>query len=715
MAQGKLASAHANDSPASGAGANVGSGLAKVAKNPELVMGIMVLGIIAALFVPIPTVLLDVLLATSIAGSVTILLVAIYIKKALDFAAFPTVLLLSTLFRMGLTVASSVNVLTHGAEGEGAVSGLIHAFGHVLIGGNFIIGLVAFALITALNFMVVTKGTGRAAEVAARFTLDAMPGKQMAIDAELNAGHINAEEARRRRKLVEREADFYGTMDGASKFVRGESILAMVTIAINLIVGFIIGVTQHNMSAADAAKTFTLLSVGDGIVAAIPTLLISAAAGIIVTRNSSEGSLGGEIASQFRVHPLAFQIPGGLLILLALIPGFPKLAFFSLAAVLFFLGNRASKSVEGTRIAEANKVEVDEKKQADKDDGNLDTLMKVDILSVEVGHGLVHLIDPSQDGEVVDRIQSIRKQFAQELGLIVPQIQLRDNLQLEPGQYQISLKGNAVATGTLMVDYFLAMDPGNVEMPIHGESTSDPVYGLPATWVHKREKDEAVFRGYTVVNCATVIATHITKALRQFSSELLTRQDVQYLIDRLKETNPKVVEEVLHPERLTVGDVVKVLQNLLKEDVSVRDILSVFECLADHCRTNRNPEVLSEQCRKALGRAIVGKYLSEQKELLVVTFDRVVEDKVLGGLTTTDAGSTFLDLDARTAQEVLQKLMQSVKAFEPEGTQPCLLVSARLRGAFWRFAQAYMPELAVLAYDEVPSGVKVRNLQMISS
>ena len=264
-----------------------------------------------------------------------------------------------------------------------------------------------------------------------------------------------------------------------------------------------------------------------------------------------------------------------------------------------------------------------------------------------------------------------------------------------------------------MVDYFLAMDPGGVELPIHGEQASDPVYGLPAIWVHKREKDEAVFRGYTVVNCATVIATHITKALRQFSSELITRQDVQYLVDKLKETNPKVVDEVIHPERLTVGDVVKVMQNLLREDVPVRDILSLFECLADHCRTNRNPEVLSEQCRKALGRTIAGKYLSDGKELLVVTFDRIVEDKLLGGLTTTDSGSTFLDLDARTAQEVLQKLMQSAKAFEPEGTGPCLLVSARLRGAFWRFAQPYMPELGVLAYDEVPSGVKVRNLQMI--
>jgi flagellar biosynthesis protein FlhA len=714
MAQARLPSVAAGPTNVGGAAVAQEGGLAGLGRNPELLMGLAVLGILAALFVPIPTVLLDILLALSIASSVTILLVAIYIKRALDFAAFPTVLLLSTLFRLGLTVASSVNVLKHGADGEGEVSGLIHAFGHVLIGGNFVIGLVAFALITALNFMVVTKGTGRAAEVAARFTLDAMPGKQMAIDAELNSGHINAEEARRRRKLVEREADFYGTMDGASKFVRGESILAMITIAINLIVGFIIGVVQHGMSAADAAKTFTLLSVGDGIVGAIPTLMISAAAGIIVTRNSSEGSLGGEIASQFRVHPMAFNIPAGMLLLLALIPGFPKLAFLTLSAALFLLGNRAAKKMRDDSAAEAGKTEEGEKKQSEKDENNLDNLMKVDILSVEVGHGLVHLIDPSQDGEVVDRIQSIRKQFAQELGIVVPQVQLRDNLQLEPGQYQISLKGNPVSTGTLMVDYFLAMDPGNVEMPIHGEPTSDPVYGLPAIWVHKREKDEAVFRGYTVVNCATVIATHITKALRQFSSELLTRQDVQYLVDKLKETNPKVVEEVLHPERLTLGDVVKVFQNLLREDVPVRDILSLFECLADHCRQNRNTDVLAEQCRKALGRTIVSKYLSEGKELMVVTFDRVVEDKILGGLTTMDNGTTFLDLDARTAQEVLAKLMQGARAFEPEGTQPCVVLPARLRRAFWTFVQPYMPELAVLAYDEVPAGVKVRNLQVIA-
>jgi len=709
MAQAKLG-------PGEGQSGGTAGGFAAfiaLTRNPDLLLGLVVIAGLAAAFVPLPSIILDFLLALSIASSVLILLVGLYIEKPLDFAVFPTVLLISTVFRLLLNFATARNVLTHGGDPNGHVSQLIEAFGHVIIGDNYLVGIVMFLILMVINFMVVTKGAGRIAEVGARFTLDAMPGKQMAIDAELNAGHINADQARTRRKGVEKEADFYGAMDGASKYIRGEALVAIIILAVNVIVGFIIGVVQKNMTAAAAAKTFTVLSVGDGIVAAIPGLLVSIAGGLIVTRNTSEGNLAGAVFSQFRAHGKAFYIAGALILVMGLMPGFPHIAFIALAICLFATGRFADKSVQAEADAKVTVEQDTEKKAAEKDESNLDNLMKIDILSVEVGHGLVHLIDPSQDGEVVDRIQSIRKQFAQELGIIVPQIQLRDNLQLEPGQYQISLKGNAVSTGTLMVDYFLAMDPGNVELPIHGEQTSDPVYGLPAIWVHKREKDEAVFRGYTVVNCATVIATHITKALRQFSAELLTRQDVQYLVDKLKETNPKVVEEVLHGDRLTIGDVVKVMQNLLREDVSVRDLLSIFECLADHCRMNRNPDVLSEQCRKALGRSIVQKFMNESKELLVISFNRVVEDKLQGGLTTTESGSTFLDLDARTAQEVLQKVMEATAKFTPEGTPPCLLLSARLRSAFWRLSSPYMPELGVLAYDEVPPNVPRRNLLLI--
>ena len=683
-------------------------------KSPDVLMALAVVGILPIMLFPLPGMLLDALLAISLSTSLVIMLVAIYITKPLEFGVFPTILLISTLFRLALNVSTTRIILTHGGDATGGMSNLIKAFGNIVIADNIGVGLVIFVILTVINFVVITKGSGRIAEVAARFTLDAMPGKQMAIDAELNAGHINAEEARRRRTAVEKEADFFGAMDGASKFVRGDAIAGIIITLVNMIVGLVIGIIQFNMSAADAAKTFTLLAVGDGLIAAIPSLMISTAAGLIVTRATSEGDLSGQVLKQFRVHPKALYVAAGIITLLALVPGFPKIVFFSLGGLLVFLGRIADKSIRDEKQLEADAQNKDIQSKDKKESESIDSLMRLDILAVEVGHALVHLIDPQQDGEVVDRIQSIRKQFAQDLGIVVPQIQLRDNLQNDPGQYGISLKGSRIASGHLMVDYFLAMDPGNVEMPLNGEPTTDPVYGLPAMWIHKRDKDEAVFRGYTVVNCATVIATHITKALREHSSELLTRQDVQYLVEKLKETNPKVVEEVIHSERLSLGDVVKVMQNLLREDVSVRDILSLFECLADHCKIVKNPEVLSEQCRKSLGRSITQKYQNEKEELVVVTFDRMIEDILGGGLVTTDSGSSYLNLDARQAQEILQKLMTGISSFEIEGTQPVLLISARLRQAFQRLMVRYLPQVSVLSYDEVPAGIRIRNIQMIS-
>jgi flagellar biosynthesis protein FlhA len=684
-------------------------------KSPDVLIAVAVVGILPMMLFPLPAMLLDFLLALSLSTSLVIMLVAIYITRPLEFGVFPTILLISTLFRLALNVSTTRSILTHGGDTTGQMSGLIKAFGNIVIADNIGVGVVIFIILTVINFVVITKGSGRIAEVAARFTLDAMPGKQMAIDAELNAGHITAEEARRRRTAVEKEADFYGAMDGASKFVRGDAIAGIIITLVNMIVGLVIGIIQFNMSAAEAAKTFTLLAVGDGLIAAIPSLMISTAAGLIVTRSTSEGDLGGQVAKQFRVHPKALYVASGIIILLAIIPGFPKFSFLSLAALLIFLGRVADKKILAEKVKEEEAKENDSSSKEKKDSESIENLMKLDVLTIEVGHALVHLIDPQQDGEVIDRIQSIRKQFAQDLGIVVPQIQLRDNLlNNAPGQYTISLKGSKIATGHLMVDYFLAMDPGNVEMPIHGEPTVDPAYGLPALWVHKRDKDEAAFRGYTVVNCATVVATHLTKALREHAAELLTRQDVQYLVEKLKETNPKVVEEVIHSERLNIGDVVKVMQNLLREDVSVRDILSLFECLADHCRMIKNTDVLSEHCRKALGRGIAQKYLNDKDELVVVTFDRTIEDILSGGLVTADNGSSYLNLDARQAQDVLQKLMQGISVFDSEGTQPVLLISARLRQPFQRLMVRYLPQVAVQSYDEIPSSVRIRVLKMIS-
>ncbi|APJ05039.1 flagellar biosynthesis protein FlhA [Silvanigrella aquatica] len=675
-------------------------------------MAAVVIGTILMMIFPLPSFFLDFLLAISISAALIILMVSIYITKPLEFGVFPTLLLISTLYRLSLNVATTRNILLNGADGD--VANLVVAFGKVVVGGNFVVGFVIFIILMVINFIVITKGAGRVAEVAARFTLDAMPGKQMAIDAELNAGHINADEAKKRRKSVEKEADFYGAMDGASKFVRGDAIAGIIITIVNIIVGFAIGVLKYNLAPADSASKFTLFAVGDGLISAIPALMISTAAGIIVTRATSEGNLGSEVLNQVRIHPKAFYIAAGLIFFLAIIPGFPKIPFFLLSGVLFFLGRMATQWIQSRQQADENLKDADEKKKDEKEINSLDNLMKIDMLAIEVGHGLVPLIDPAQDGEIVDRIQGIRKQFAQEMGIIIPQVQLRDNLQLEPGGYQILLKGNKIAFGNLMVDYFLAMDPGGVELPISGEITKDPVYGLPAIWVHKRDKEEAIFRGYTVVNCSTVIATNITKILKEHAAELITRQDAQYLIDKLKETNPKVVDEVMQSDRLSLGEIVKVMQNLLREDVSVRDILTLFECLADHCKIIKNPDVLAEQCRKSLGRNIVQKYVNEKDEIFVVTVDRLIEDVLFGGLVTTESGSTYLNLDSKNAQDILQKLMKGIQIFDKEGSQPVLLLSARMRQAFQKLVARYIPQLIVLSYDEIPHDITVKNLEMIA-
>lgn len=688
----------------------VGVGLiGRLGRSPDLLLAAAVIGIVLMLIFPLPALLLDLLLAISISLSLTILMVAVYIKRPLDFGVFPTVLLLATLFRLALNVATTRGILLHGADGK--VSALVQGFGELVIGGSFVVGLVIFVILTVINFLVITKGAGRIAEVAARFTLDALPGKQMAIDAELNAGHINAEQAKQRRKLLEQETDFYGAMDGSSKFVRGDAIAGIIITVVNMIVGLIVGIVSHGMPAGQALQTFTMLAVGDGLIAALPALMISTAAGIIVTRATSEGNLGTQVVEQFRVHPKALYVAGALLVLLSLIPSFPTLSFLALGGVFFWLGRLADTHM---RKVAARDAESSAGTPEANDGENINSLLKVDMLSIEVGHALVDLIDPSQDGEVLERVHSIRKQFAQELGIVVPKVQLRDNLELDPTQYAILLKGSRVATGRLMVDFFLAMDPGDVAVPVSGEPTSDPVYGLPALWVHKRDRDEAVFRGYTVVNCATVIATHLTRVLKENSNELLTRQDTQELVDRIKSTDPKVVEEVIHSDRLSLGDLVKVLQALLAEDVSVRDLLTIFETLADHCRQTKNPEVLSEFCRKALGRSITQKYLNDRGELVVLTFDRLIEDQIAGALVTQDLGPSYLKMDASMAQGILQKLLQAMQGIEDECPQPVLLVSARIRKAFRNLVSGYISQLVVLSFDEVPQETKTKTYKLIS-
>ena len=671
-------------------------------------------GIVAGVFlmlVPLPPILMDLLLAISITLGVFILLISTYIKEPLEFSTFPTILLLTTGLRLALNVASTRAILLDGATGN--VSHVIQAFGEFVVGGNYFVGVVLFLILNVVNFFVITKGSGRVAEVGARFTLDAMPGKQMAIDAELNAGVIDREEAKRRRRKVEREADFHGSMDGASKFVRGDAIAGIIITLINVIVGLAIGVIQHNMSFKDAASKFTLLSIGDGLVAIIPSLLISIAAGIVVTRSSTETGLSEEIQSQFVSHTKPLYVCGGLMVVLALLPGFPFIPFIALAILFFFIGRYSAAQMaekEATKIAE----ETNKNRMAEGTSDSIENMLHVDTLSLEVGVGLVPLVDTSQDGEVLERIVSARKQFAQDLGIIVPMVMVRDNIQLKPGEYQILLKGNVIGRGNLMVDHWLAMDPGDITDPIKGIKGKEPAYGLDALWIKPSQKDEATFRGYTVVNCPTVVVTHLTKLIGENAHNLLGRQETQKLIDNLKAEAPKVVDEVIGTDRLALGDVVKVLQNLLAESVSIRDIHSVFETLADHCKKVTHPDILTRYVRKAIGRGIIKKYLANENTLHIATLDRAVEDVLVGALQSAEDGTTYFNIDTRYVERLLNQVAETMRKFDSFGTMPVLVCGSRIRWDLRKLINRFVPGVVVLAFDEIPSEVQTNKVGVVS-
>lgn len=680
-------------------------------RSTDVQFGFAVVAGVFLMLVPLPPVIMDMLLAISITLGVLILLISTYIKEPLEFSTFPTVLLLSTGLRLALNVASTRAILLDGATGE--VSHVIQAFGEFVVGGNYFVGVVIFLILNVVNFFVITKGSGRVAEVSARFTLDAMPGKQMAIDAELNAGVIDREEAKRRRRKVEREADFHGAMDGASKFVRGDAIAGIIITLINIIVGLAVGVMQHDMSFQDAAAKFTLLSVGDGLVAIIPSLLISIAAGIVVTRSSTESGLSDEIQGQFVGHTKPLYICAGLMMVLSLLPGFPFLPFLALTVLFFFLARYSAISVaekEAERVAE----EANKSRLAEGTSDSIENMLHVDTLSLEVGVGLVPLVDQSQDGEVLERIVSARKQFAQDLGIIVPMVMVRDNIQLKPGEYQILLKGNVIGKGSLIVDHWLAMDPGDISDPIKGIKGKEPAYGLDALWIKSTQKDEATFRGYTVVNCATVIVTHLTKLIGENAHKLLGRQETQKLIDNLKIDHPKVVEEVVGPDRLSLGDVVKVLQNLLAESVSIRDIHSIFETLADHCKKVSHPDILTRYVRKALGRGIIKKYLANENTLHIATLDRAVEDVLVGALQTAEDGSTYFNIDTRYVERLLNQTAEAMRKFDPLGTMPVLVCGSRIRWDLRKLINRFVPGIVVIAFDEIPAEVQTNKVGIIS-
>jgi flagellar biosynthesis protein FlhA len=671
----------------------------------EVGPAIALVGVLAMMVLPVPSWFLDLSLVLSISLALTILVVALYVLEPLDFSSFPTILLFATLFRLALNVASTRLILLRGEEGTAAAGHVIEAFGQFVVGGNYAVGLIVFVILLVINFMVITKGATRVAEVAARFTLDAMPGKQMAIDADLNAGMINDTEARRRRQRIQREADFHGAMDGASKFVRGDAIAGLIILGINLIGGFFVGVLQKGISAGEAARTYTLLSVGDGLVSQIPALIISTAAGLVVTRTASGVDLGKEVGGQLFLRPQVLLIVAGILALFALIPGFPTLPFLLAASAAGW-----ASTVGGATEEELHEPSGEAgKSETKKPDGREEPARSapLDLLELEVGYEIIPLVDGEKSG-LLERIRALRRQFLTERGFPVPQIHIRDNLRLSGKEYSLLVKGVDAGKGELRPGKLLAMNTmAGVQTPsLPGEETSEPAFGLPALWISPADKERAEMTGYTVVDPETVLITHISETVKRYTPELLTRQEVQRLLDGIAQEHPKVVEELI-PHQLTVGGVQKVLQNLLREEVPIRDLLTILETLADNAPHTKDPDGLTEYVRQALCRTITATYRTPEGTLTLMTLDpqieRVVRESVQEGLA----------LDPQTAQRIIAGVQQAVETFSNHGLLPVVLASPGVRRHVRQLVSRYLPQIAVLSHNEIADGVKIHSLGAI--
>ena len=676
----------------------------------DVLTGVGVVGILLLMILPLPTILLDILLSLSFTISLVILLTSLYLKNPLEFSTYPALLLMTTLFRLSLNIASTRLILLHGNEGTEAAGQVIKSFGLFVIGGNYFVGFIIFIILVIINFVVITRGSGRIAEVAARFTLDAMPGKQMAIDADLNAGLIDEKEAKSRRARIAREAEFYGAMDGASKFVRGEAVAAMIIIVINIGGGFIIGVFQQNLPLLAAAQTYTVLTIGEALVAQIPALINSTAAGLIVSRAASDQSMGKELTDQFRVQPQVITVSSGILFVLGLIPGLPHFAFIVLSVaaggLAYFIFQEQKKQAK-KKMDEIQKAPV-----APPPPEQVESLLSLDRLELEVGYGLIPLVDEEQNGDLLNRIRSIRRQFVAELGMVVPPLRVRDNLQLKPGEYRILIKGNEIAKGEMMPGYVMALNPGEVKKTIEGIPTKEPVFQLPALWVQEKRKDEAQFAGYTVVDISTVIATNLTEVIRSHADELLSRQDVQKLLDRLAQNYPKVVEELV-PSILPLGLIQKVLQNLLKERVSIRDLLTIMETTADSIAISKDPDILTEYVRQRLARSIVKQYETAEGILPLVTIDQKIEDILRDGIQKADHGS-YLSLEPNLAQKILLSINQTLERMAQANYQPIILCSPTIRRHLKKLLDRFLPQVVVLSHNELTTQAKIQSLGTVN-
>lgn len=674
---------------------------------------IFIIMILVMMILPVPPFALDLFFTFNIAISLMVLVASLYTTKPLDFAAFPTILLVTTLLRLSLNVASTRVVLMHGHEGPDAAGKVIEAFGHFLVGGNLAVGIVVFVILMLINFVVITKGAGRIAEVSARFTLDAMPGKQMAIDADLNAGLITEDEARRRRAEVSQEAEFFGSMDGASKFVRGDAMAGIMILIINIIGGFAVGVAQHDMSFADAGTNYVLLAIGDGLVAQVPALVISIAAGLVVARVGQGQDIGTQLASQLLKSPQAVGITSGIMALMGIIPGMPSFAFLSLAAGFGYLSYHLASKPEVSKVAQNTDEQAKIKAATtEAQEATWDDLVPIDTIALEVGYRLIALVDNKQDGDLLKRIKAIRKKFAQEIGFLPPAVHLRDNLELRPSVYRILLKGVCMGEGEVFPNQNLAINPGRVTMQLPGPQTTDPAFGLPAVWISDDQKEKANAAGYTVVDASTVVATHLSHILQTSAAQLLGRTETQQLLDHCAKTSPKVVED-LTPKLLDVAVIQKVLQSLLDESVHIRDLRSIFETLLENGARTKNPMELTAAVRITLGRAIVQALAGTSEDLNVLVMEPKLEQMITHAHSA--AGQDQVGIDPNLAETLARQAAEAAGRQEQLGQSPVLLVPDALRLSMARLLKRAAPNLRVLSHSEIPENRTIRVAQVVGA
>ena len=696
----------------------------RFAKQGDVLLASGVVVILFVMLIPLPTFFMDIMLTISISLSLIVLVTSMFMLSPLEFSIFPSLLLVATLLRLALNVASTRLILLHGHEGTDAAGHVIQTFGEFVIGGSYVVGIVVFCILFLLNKMVITSGTTRIAEVAARFTLDAMPGKQMAIEADLNAGLINEDEAKAQREGIRKEADFYGAMDGAGKFVQGDVNASILIAIVNIVGGIIIGMVQKDMTWSDAASTYTLLTIGDGLVATIPSLIMSTAAGLIVSRAAASAKMGEEFIGQLTHNYRALKLVSGVLLLFALVPGMPTVTFMIISAVLFTISRSMGRTMPEDAVALAAKpakpgltaggVAAVPAGAGANGEPSLDTpeevqaLLPLDILELEVGYGLIPLVDEGQNGNLLSRIRSIRRQFALDMGVIVPSLHLRDNLQLKPGQYRVLIKGNEVAGAEILVDHFLAMDPGNAKHRIQGVETREPAFNLPAMWIPEARKEEAMLAGYTVVDPGTVIATHLTEVFKRNLSEFLGRQEIQGLLDNLSKQAPKAVEELI-PHVVSLGVLQKVLQNLVRENVSIRDLLSIVETLADFGPSIKSAEALTEFARERICRTVIKPYLDSGGGLAIITLDGNVERTLQDSLRETESGA-YLAMHPGLAQEIIRGISHSVENAVNTDGQPVILASPPVRPHLAQLLLRFLPGVPVISQAEIPSDIQLSSV-----